>query len=80
MNEMMQIAPEAPSIINKWGKELNAINEAFDGNLDYTKQVTTAMLLESTSNYIDRVDAMTKMGSMNEATQPTDVGYQLAVA
>lgn len=75
MNEMMEIYPQAPSVVNKWSRELNAINEAFDGKLDYQKMISTAMLFESTSNYIDRLDAATRGGFLNEATQPTDVGY-----
>ena len=75
MNEMMQVHSDAPQIITKWGKELGAINEAFDGNLDYMKQVSTAILLESTSNHLDRIAAMSGMGALNEATQPADVGY-----
>jgi hypothetical protein len=61
----------------KWAPELGAINEAFEGNLDYMRQVSTAIMLESTSNYLDRVTAMSQGsgGMMNEATQPSDVGY-----
>lgn len=65
----MQIAPEAAMINEKWSKEMSAINEAFDGNLDYTRQLTTAMMLESTSRHLDRVAAM------NEGTQLGDVGF-----
>ena len=75
MNEMMKINASAPQIMAKWGKELNAINEAFDGKLDFMRQATTAMVMESTANAIDRVNAINGMGSMNEATQLPDVGY-----
>lgn len=69
MNEMMQIAPQAGMINERWAKEIQAINEAFDGNLDYARQITTAMMLESTSQHLDRVAAM------NEGTQLGDVGF-----
>lgn len=72
MNEMLQINPNAGAIMTKWGNEISAINEAFDGKLDWYRQATTAILLENTSAHIDR---MTQMGAMNEATQPGDVGY-----
>lgn len=72
MNEMLQINPNAGAIMSKWGNEIGAINEAFDGKLDWYRQATTAILLENTSAHIDR---MTQMGAMNEATQPGDVGY-----
>lgn len=72
MNEMLQINPNAGAIMTKWGNEIGAINEAFDGKLDWYRQATTAILLENTSAHIDR---MTQMGAMNEATQPGDVGY-----
>ena len=77
MNEMAQIHSNAPVILQKWAPELGAINEAFEGNLDYMRQVSTAIMLESTSNYLDRVTAMSQGsgGMMNEATQPSDVGY-----
>lgn len=72
MNEMVQIHSNAPAIMQKWSKELGAINEAFDGHLDYMRQVSTAMLLESTATYLERASALS---SMNEATQPSDTGY-----
>ena len=76
MNEMAQIHSNAPAILQKWAPELGAINEAFDGHLDYMRQVSTAIMLESTSNHLDRVAAMSHgSGMMNEATQPSDVGY-----
>ena len=76
MNEMAQIHSNAPAILQKWAPELGAINEAFDGHLDYMRQVSTAIMLESTSNHLDRVAAMSHgVGMMNEATQPSDVGY-----
>jgi hypothetical protein len=77
MNELAQIHSNAPVILQKWAPELGAINEAFEGNLDYMRQVSTAIMLESTSNYLDRVTAMSQGsgGMMNEATQPSDVGY-----
>lgn len=73
MNEMLQINPNAGAIMTKWGNEISAINEAFDGKLDWYRQATTAILLENTSSYLDRAAMMN--GSMNEATQPADVGY-----
>lgn len=73
MNEMMQINPNASAIMNKWNEEIGAINEAFDDKLDWYRQATTAILLENTSAYLDRVAMMN--GSLNEATQPADVGY-----
>lgn len=72
MNEMLQINPNAGLLVEKWGTEIGAINEAFDGKLDWYRQATTAILLENTAAHIDR---MNKMGAMNEATQPGDVGY-----
>lgn len=69
MNEMLQINPNAESIMSKWNGEIGAINEAFDGKLDWYRQATTAILLENTASHIDRVSAM------NEATQPGDVGF-----
>lgn len=75
MNEMMQVNAEAGSLMAKWAPQLTAINEAFNGQLDFMRQASTAILLESVSQHLDRVSAMTQMGQMNEATQPADVGY-----
>lgn len=78
MNEMAQVHSNAPVILQKWAPELGAINEAFEGKLDYMRQVSTAILLESTANHLDRLAALSAqnpMGAMNEATQPSDVGY-----
>lgn len=75
MNEMCQLHSNAPAILQKWGSQINAINEAFDGSLEYSKKINTAILLESTSNHLDRINAMSGFNPMNEATQPSDVGY-----
>lgn len=69
MNEMQQIAPGSSVLLEKWGHELNAINEAFDGKLDYVRQITTAMMLENANNQLARVEAM------NEGTQLADIGF-----
>ena len=69
MNEMMQVAPMAEMINEKWSKEMSAINEAFDGKLDYVRQINTAMMLESTMQHLNRIEAM------NEGTQLGDVGF-----
>lgn len=69
MNEMMQIAPGANLLLEKWGKQMSAINEAFDGNLDYIRQITTAQMMENTQNYLNSI------AQMNESTQLADVGY-----
>lgn len=69
LNEMMQVHGNTMDVMGKWGKELGAINEAFDGSLDYTRQLNTAFLLESTNAHLERI------ASMNEATQLGDVGF-----
>lgn len=69
LNEMAQLNPQVEMINEKWAKELNAVNAAFDNKLDYVRQMSTAMLLESTNNHIERFKAM------NEGTQVGDVGF-----
>ena len=53
-------------VTKKWDRELRAINEAFDGKIDDYKLLTTAILLENTSNHLQRI---------NEATQPSNVSF-----
>lgn len=72
VNEAMELNPQSMSLLESWSREIGAINQAFDGNLPLMKQVTTAMLLESATRYIDGVS---RQMNLNEATQPMDVGY-----
>lgn len=69
MTQFNQLYENAPIVASKWKKELNSINEAFDGKLDYQKQIATAILLENTNNHLNKLNYMT------EATQPSDVGF-----
>ena len=69
INEMQQIAPGSNLLLEKWGQQLGAINEAFDGNLDYVRQITTAMMMENAQNHVASIEAM------NEGTQLADVGF-----
>lgn len=62
------------SVIEKWGKELQVINESYGGKLDAYRQATVAQVMENTSRHLDNVGKMQLMGQMNEATQLTDVG------
>lgn len=77
MNEFMQLYSNVPQSVRKWNKELSQISEAFGGDLGYHKQVSTAILLETAASHIDKVNAMM---SMNEATQPADVGFMKTYA
>lgn len=66
---MSEIIPGNGLLLEKWGEEIGAINKAFDDQLDYVRQVTTAAMMENTSNYLAGLQAM------NEGTQLADVGY-----
>lgn len=73
MNEMLQINPNAGVLVNKWSNEINAVNEAFDNKLDWSRQATTAIMLENTSAHLDRISNMQTV--MNESTQTSDVSF-----
>lgn len=70
LNEMLQVNPNANAIMEKWNPTISQINEAFEGKLDFMRQASTAILLENTTTYLDRLAAMNE-----SATQPADVGY-----
>lgn len=59
-------------VMKKWGRQMNAINEAFEGQVDDYKLLSTAILLENTEQYLNHV---AKMRGLNEATQPSDVSF-----
>lgn len=65
-------------LMNKWRKELNLINEAFNGKASQEKLLGTAVLLENTERALRNVQAHRNIGfgaPINEATQPSDVSY-----
>jgi len=63
-------------VMKKHAKSMNAITEGFEGNISDYKLLTTAILLENTTNHLDRVAAYRAgAGQLNEATQPSDVSY-----
>lgn len=56
------------NLMERWSPNLKAIRRAFDGKVDDYKLMTTAILLENTSNYLSR----TSVPNLNEdATQPS---------
>lgn len=57
-------------VMDKWNTNVRAIQEAFDGNIDDYKLLTTAILLENTEQYLNQRGRV-----LNEATQPSDVSY-----
>lgn len=57
-------------VMKKWDKNIKAIQEAFDGNIDDYKLLSTAILLENTEQYLNQ-----RCRTLNEATQPSDVSY-----
>jgi hypothetical protein len=57
-------------VMDKWANNMRAINEAFDGQVDDYKLLTTAILLENTEQFLNQRGRM-----INEATQPSDVSY-----
>lgn len=75
VNEMIKLNEQVTGhnmdgVMGKWSKNLNAINEAFDGNIDEYKLLTTAILLENTERYLSN-----RSKALNEATQPSDVSF-----
>jgi hypothetical protein len=58
------------NVMNKWKKNMDAINEAFGGDIDEYKLLTTAILLENTEKYLAN-----RSRALNEATQPSDVSF-----
>jgi hypothetical protein len=59
-------------VMDKWKKNMDAITEAFEGQIDDYKLLSTAILLENTEQYLNHV---AKMRGLNEATQPSDVSF-----
>lgn len=58
------------TIMRKWGKELNVLNEAFNGKLSEDKKIGTAILLENTDRFLSNANRARNMFALNEATQP----------
>lgn len=72
VNEMLKLNEQVTGrnmngVMQKWKKNMNAINEAFDGKVDDYKLLSTAILLENTSQYLN---GLSRMKGLNEATQP----------
>lgn len=72
LNEMIQYNSQVTGrnmngVMNKWKRNMDAINEAFEGKIDDYKLLSTAILLENTEQYLNHV---AKMRGLNEATQP----------
>lgn len=59
-------------VMNKWKRNMSAISEAFNGEVDDYKLLSTAILLENTSQYLEGV---ARQRGLNEATQPSDVSF-----
>ena len=72
-SKVVNLYENAPVVARKWSNEINQINEALEGDLSYYDAVSTAILLENTSSFIDQKNMF--YGGMNEATQANDVGY-----
>lgn len=77
LNEMIKVnegvtGRNMDNVQKKWQRNLNAINEAFEGKIDDYKLLTTAILLENTEQHINRI---AKMRGLNEATNPSDVSF-----
>lgn len=77
LNEMLQYNSQVTGrnmtgVMNKWKKNMNAINEAFSGQIDDYKLLSTAILLENTEQFLNH---QAKMRGLNEATQPSDVSF-----
>lgn len=58
------------NVMIKWKKNLDAINEAYNGEIDDYKLLTTAILLENTEQYINSRSRL-----LGEATQPSDTSF-----
>ena len=58
------------NVMTKWSKQLNVLQEAFNGKLSDDKMFGTAVLLENTDRYINNAVAHKNMFALNEATQP----------
>ena len=58
------------NVVNKWGRHLQAIKNA--GTTSDYKLMTTAILLENTSNYLTKRE---NTRILNEATQPSDTSF-----
>lgn len=72
LNEMIQYNSQVTGrnmngVMTKWKRNMDAINEAFEGKIDDYKLLSTAILLENTEQYLNHV---AKMRGLNEATQP----------
>lgn len=63
------------AVQKKWSKELNVLNEAFNGKLSEDKKVGTAILLENTDRFLNSANRARNMFSLNEATQPSDISF-----
>lgn len=59
-------------VMKKWSKQMSAINEAFEGQVDDYKLLSTAILLENTEQYLNNI---ARVRGLNEATQPSDVSF-----
>lgn len=69
LNEMKQIVPQGDIILENWNREINAIDTALGGNMDYNRKILTAVMLENAKKHIDRANVL------NETTQSADVSY-----
>lgn len=77
LNEMVQRNQQVSGhnmdgVMQKWGKQINAISEAYEGKIDDYKLLTTAILMENMDRHINHVS---KIRGLNEATQPGDTSY-----
>lgn len=54
-------------VMQKWRRNMNAISEAFGGEIDDYKLLSTAILLENTSQFLAN---QARVRGINEATQP----------
>lgn len=64
------MANPAQAVMKKWKKELNILNEAFNGKLSEDKKLGTAVLLENTDRFLNNANRARNMFALNEATQP----------
>lgn len=69
------MANPAQAVMKKWNKELNILNEAFNGKLSEDKKLGTAVLLENTDRFLNNANRARNMFALNEATQPSDVSF-----
>jgi hypothetical protein len=68
MENLMGMAPNAQFLVEKWGQNIQAVNEAFGQEVSLDRQVVLASCLENTQVALKRAE------SLYETTQPSDVG------